>query len=196
MSRPPKDLTGLRISHLNVLEQISPGRYRCKCKCGAELVVSQSYLRADKIKSCGCHVHDKFLPGTRKLYEHWRNMLRCVDVRRARNIPGELIYPDWMDYAAFATWAISMGYVDGQVLNRVPFGKSYSPDNCWWVWRGESRGPQYPRRRKKINGVEFDLRRLSDDCGVPYMTLRYRLNSGYPLLDAITRPVGQQGKKQ
>lgn len=55
--RKPKDLVGETFNYLTVIEYINkkPGVYwKCKCKCGKEVIVSGNDLKRGHTKSCGC----------------------------------------------------------------------------------------------------------------------------------------------
>jgi hypothetical protein len=55
------DLTGQRFNGLVVTERAEnskggKARWRCKCDCGADTVVTGGNLKSDAVKSCGCLV--------------------------------------------------------------------------------------------------------------------------------------------
>jgi hypothetical protein len=62
MGRPRLDLLGRRFGRLTVLARAPTdiiGRkftsfWRCKCICGNERVVRQSFLRSGEVDHCGC----------------------------------------------------------------------------------------------------------------------------------------------
>lgn len=63
MVKVKKDLTGMRINALVVLQQaedyVAPSgkrtaRWLCQCDCGNKKIISQDTLKAGKIKTCGC----------------------------------------------------------------------------------------------------------------------------------------------
>lgn len=53
-----KDYIGTRFSHLTVIDYAGKVNgqhmWRCRCDCGAETIVRQTYLQSGKTKSCGC----------------------------------------------------------------------------------------------------------------------------------------------
>ena len=56
---PPLDLTGQRFGRLTVAARAENGphkktRWRCRCDCGAEVVVGTLLLRSGRTRSCGC----------------------------------------------------------------------------------------------------------------------------------------------
>ncbi len=59
MSRKRIDLTGKTFGYLQVVERAENSKsnrtqWKCKCKCGKEVIVSTSNLRKGHTKSCGC----------------------------------------------------------------------------------------------------------------------------------------------
>lgn len=58
MQRSAKDLTGLLVGRLRVIERAPTEsgrtRWRCACACGGEAIVSTNNLTRGAIKSCGC----------------------------------------------------------------------------------------------------------------------------------------------
>ena len=45
---------GHRIGRLVVVEELSPGRWRCQCDCGNEICIIGGWLKDGHTKSCGC----------------------------------------------------------------------------------------------------------------------------------------------
>ncbi|MCD7804669.1 MAG: transcriptional regulator [Oscillospiraceae bacterium] len=60
-----KELVGKRFGRLIVIEYAGKKdgvhRWRCRCDCGNEVVVSQSHLQSGKTKSCGCMRADVYV---------------------------------------------------------------------------------------------------------------------------------------
>lgn len=58
MKRERKDFTGRQYGKLTVLEPAGRRNgqmyWKCRCACGKETTVRQSYLESGKTKSCGC----------------------------------------------------------------------------------------------------------------------------------------------
>lgn len=69
MSRKRIDLTGKTFGYLQVVERAENSKsnrtqWKCKCKCGKEVIVSTSNLRKGHTKSCGCLKIEKLLKKT------------------------------------------------------------------------------------------------------------------------------------
>ncbi len=60
------DLTGHKFSKLTVLERVASkgrgARWRCRCDCGNETIVTTCQLRRNATRSCGCLVRTPRLP--------------------------------------------------------------------------------------------------------------------------------------
>jgi hypothetical protein len=66
--------------------------------------------------------------------------------RHARWYAGISICESWQDFGKFREWAISAGYVDNLVLDRIDSTKGYAPDNCRWLTKEEN-GRQAMQKR-------------------------------------------------
>ena len=58
-AEPTEDLTGKDFGYLHAEERVIINNrifYRCRCKCGGEIVISGSDLKNRVIKSCGCRI--------------------------------------------------------------------------------------------------------------------------------------------
>ena len=52
-NRKVQDLTGMRFNELTALEYVGDKKWRCKCSCGKETIVSSCHLKSGHTKSCG-----------------------------------------------------------------------------------------------------------------------------------------------
>lgn len=118
----------------------------------------------------------------------WYNMIRRCKGKAGDRVNkhyhgrGIKVCPQWEDYEAFRSWALSSGYVAGLEIDRRDNNGNYEPDNCRWVTRqqnvtnrrscrGTSRhkGVSWCESRKKwqvhiaINGVSTSLGRYADE---------------------------------
>lgn len=160
------DLTGQRFGRLVVIAEEARGpdrrkRWRCRCDCGAEVVVrSSSHLTSGNTRSCGCLHRDTARArhlahggkGTR-LYNIWKNARqRC----RNPKTPDFYLYgargvqfsSEWDDFAAFRDWALANGYRDDLTLDRIDPDGNYEPNNCRWATWLEQRHNQ--RRCREV----------------------------------------------
>lgn len=53
-SKPRQDLTNQTFGYLTPLEYIKGGKWKCKCKCGNEVIVDTRNLNSGHTQSCGC----------------------------------------------------------------------------------------------------------------------------------------------
>ena len=71
------------------------------------------------------------------LLKKWSNMTqRCSNSKREDYYryggKGVKVYPEWMDYQVFQTWALENGYDRTLRLLRKDKSSDYHPDNCFF----------------------------------------------------------------
>lgn len=210
------DITGKRHGRLLVVERagtrIVRGQnvrtWRCLCDCGNEVFVTKEQL-VDK-KSCGCLRKDMYStpemnPNFRhgectdshsRLYGIYCNMLkRCLSQKDAqyKNYGGRgiTVCDDWLhDPASFLSWARCNGYRDDLTLDRIDVNSGYSPDNCRFVDRKTQGNNTTRNHHITYNGKTLTMSEWADETGIPYYTLRSRINIlHWPAEKALTQPV-------
>ena len=58
-SKPKSDLTNKEFTYLTPFEYVKGGKWKCKCKCGNEVIVNTSNLMSGHTRSCGCLQREK-----------------------------------------------------------------------------------------------------------------------------------------
>lgn len=151
-----KDITGQRFGRLVAISfdrrEEKDTYWRCRCDCGAEVVVRGSNLgkKSGGTTSCGC-LHRELTSQRRRthggrntpLYKIWQGMKeRCYGKYsigyRNYGERGITVCDEWKeDFVAFRDWAISHGYSDDKryQLDRIDNDKGYSPTNCRFITR-------------------------------------------------------------
>ena len=100
------------------------------------------------------------------------------------------ICEDWANsYKAFEEWALANGYNDELTLDRVDVNGDYTPENCQWVSRKDQANNRTSNRMITYNGETKSLQRWADEIGMNYHTLSERIDAGWSVHDAMTKPV-------
>jgi hypothetical protein len=171
-------------------------RWRCRCDCGADIVVGSWSLRSGKATSCGCRRRDLV---TARLTMHgqiddpayrvWVDMRsRCLSPAskafRYYGGRGITICPAW---DRFATFLADVGPRPSRKhsIDRIDNNRGYEPGNVRWATRREQM-----RNTRRNQWIEFGGERLvvSDwaiRLGIPKSTLRHRLRMGWPVERAL-----------
>lgn len=204
-----KDLTGQQFDRLYVKrrseQRSKEGRvmWVCSCSCGNIVLVDTKSLTTRNTKSCGCYskeVHSRILTkhgaSRSKLYFVWNDMKsRCTDVNavpyRDYGGRGIIVCNEWMtSFESFQQWALSNGYRQGLTLDRIDVNKGYNPENCRWVTMKVQCNNKRNNRFISYNNETRTISEWSEIAGINKAVIRYRLNSGWDVKDALTiKPV-------
>lgn len=210
-----KDLTGIQINRLTVLEylgaivSVSPSRrtpqikryYACVCTCGKKIISPYSLLRSKKTKSCGCIKKEVTIDrnykhgysvrkGKHPLYGTWMNMKnRCENPNYEYKdyYKNISVSSEWRD--SFETFLKDMGEKPkGYTLDRIDNTKGYSKENCRWAsWYTQANNS----RKNKIvtfKGESKTVAVWARELNLNYNKLLSRLTKGWTVEDAFTIP--------
>ena len=196
------DLRGQKFGRLLVIERAGSNRgsitYLCRCECGNEVIVPTSSLRSGNTKSRGCLSRENLLAqrtkhgkcGTR-LYRIWKNMkARCLykSVHTYKHYGGRgiTVCTEWANsYPAFEKWAIANGYRDNLTIDRIDVNGNYCPENCKWVSMQEQANNTRKNHYIEFKGEKRTLSEWARLLNMPYSKLKYRIQAGWALEDAL-----------
>lgn len=139
------DLIGNKYGMLTPYEYVVGSKWKCKCDCGNETIVSTCRLTTGRTKSCGCLKHKGYhythRLGKPKTYSHWYNIKsRCLNPNHPRYSDwggrGITVCDEWKDdFKAFHDYVSQLphfgeeGYIS---LDRIDNDGNYEPGNVRW----------------------------------------------------------------
>ena len=190
------NLKGKRFGKLLVidktLERTKSGsvKWRCKCDCGNEVVISSASLKSGT-KSCGCYLAE-WNSSTKRIYEYDRENKRIYNIWRgvkarvsekgsSKNCQlyakrGIKMCEEWQeDFIKFYNWAINNGYKNDLTLDRIDSNGNYEPNNCRWASSKEQANNRRTNRNITYNGETHTIQEWSTILKIPYYTIRNRL---------------------
>ena len=177
-----KDLTGQKFGRLTVIQYVGMGnnhyaKWKCKCDCGNECVVTTDVLKRKGNHSCGCLAKEHLAEMSRKNVTHgmtgsrllgcYKNMIsRCYrekDIHyNAYGKRGIIVCEEWKNNkCSFISWALSHGYDDSLTLDRIDVNGNYEPSNCRWIPMSE----QYKNKQSNWHRYKtpYDMRKKVDE---------------------------------
>jgi len=189
------DLAGQRFGRLTVVSRAKnskegSSRWNCECDCGGTTMASCHDLRSGHTRSCGCLSRDRAreahlshgMCGT-STHGIWKTMRqRCMNP----NNPGYKNYGDrgitvCERWDKFENFYEDMGErPKGMSIDRRDNNGNYCPENCSW----DTRKNQSRNTRRTIlieyQGKTQCMKAWSEELGIKYMTLWYRLRDHSP----------------
>ena len=134
-----------------------------------------------------------------RLFKIWASMHeRCERVRHAYYMNyggrGIRVCDEWREFVPFREWALKAGYRDDLSIDRIDVDGDYCPKNCRWATNKEQANNKRTNRIVEFNGEKMNITQWSDMLGINKTTLRERLNAGWSVEDALTRPVRKRTK--
>ena len=103
---------------------------------------------------------------------------------------GIRICDEWLNnYQAFEDWCIENGFEPNLAIDRIDNDGNYSPDNCRFVTLKENNQKRCTTKWYTINGETKNLQQWCDHYGIKRGTVYTRLENGWSIEDALTKPV-------
>lgn len=203
MPNPPVDLLGQTFDCLTVIAREGTNNkkatWRCRCKCGNEVVLESQSLRSKHRKhhSCGCQwgrwneTHG--LSRKHPLYNRWSKMrsrcLRPVDKDYSNyGERGIQVCKRWNDFQNFVA---DMGstFSEGLTLDRIDVNGPYSPENCRWTTvQEQSNNTRYNILIPTPDG-DMTVAQAAKIYNIKPVTIYARIKRGWPperLLESTT----------
>lgn len=132
-----------------------------------------------------------------RLHKIWGSMHeRCERVKHPHYKDyggrGIKVCDEWKEYLPFAEWARNNGYTDKLTIDRIDVNGNYEPSNCRWITMKEQHNNKRSNRIIEYRGQKYTLTQLAEKSGIKKTTLKERLNLGWSVEDAVSRPVRQR----
>lgn len=208
------NLTGRIFGRWVVLREAEPKLYGgkptrqwlCCCLCGVERVLKQGVLLRGTSTQCNKCGHGD-CGGLSKLhrreYTSWRGAKsRCTDPRDRgwRNYGGRgiSVCDRWMygesGISAFACFVVDMGPRPSpkHSLDRINNDGNYEPGNCRWATLKQQHRNTRRTRFLTVGSITKCVRAWAEEYGIDSRQIHMRLNRGWSVEDAITKPIARK----
>lgn len=202
-----KDLTGQKFGRLTVIERAEntrcgQARWKCRCQCGKEVIITGELLRNGVTSSCGC-LRKERTAKTRKthglsntlIYQIWASMIkRCTNpnINGYKNWGGRgiAVCERWFKFENFYTDVKDLPHCNekGYELDRINNDLGYTLDNVRFVTPTEQVRNRRNTIRARYKGEEKPLAEIAEITGISYYTLKTRFYAG-ERDDRLVRPV-------
>jgi hypothetical protein len=203
--RIQNNLSGRRFGRLiavrpGTLPGVGRVLYLCRCDCGTERIAIYCSLVNNLCKSCGCLKREASRRNAAKNRTHglsrtpeygsWHAMVsRCSD-------PRDRQYPDYggRGITVCERWQVGpLPFIEdmglrpsrSHTLDRIDNDGNYEPSNCRWATKIEQQNNRRVCLFVTWMGETKTVTEWARDRGLNFTTLKYRLNSGWPVDDAM-----------
>ena len=178
--------------------------WKCRCDCGATVVVDGQSLRGTKTRSCGClhreivgkmgreaRVHGEAVPGHNSVeYRAWVEMLRRCRRRKAYVAMGVRVADRWHGRGGYQAFLSHIGRrpSDAHSVDRIDTTGHYEPGNVRWATP-----TQQTRNRRctvliTIGGITKTAAEWAEESGLRRQTVWRRYRSGWPEAELLSAP--------
>lgn len=122
-----------------------------------------------------------------KLHNVWKAIKqRCTNSNNSHYYlyggRGITLCKEWQGvygYTNFKNWALTNGYVEGLVIDRIDNNKGYCPSNCRWITNKENQNNKRTNVYVTYKNETLTLSQWAEKLNIPYGTLNTRHQKGY-----------------
>lgn len=117
-----------------------------------------------------------------RIYRIWKGIKRrCLNPNneyyKDYGGRGISVCKEWEDFKNFYNWAMNSGYSDTLTIDRINNDGNYDPDNCRWVTQKVQNNNTRKNHYLTYKGKTKSMAEWSEITGIPYSTLKGRINS-------------------
>lgn len=192
------------VGKAELVERVDTRLWKMRCTCGAMFIGQPSeskgfcracaymYVANKRVKHGESPNHGK---KASRLYTIWANMRSRCNNPNAQSYAyygarGIKVCPKWDEYSEFKKWAHATGYSDDLSIDRIDTDGDYTPENCRWATHKEQMNNTRRNHLLEYGGESMTMKAWSERTGIPYHTLKHRINTyGFTTEEALTRTV-------
>ena len=196
--RPKYDLINQQFGRLLVTSRAGTRNkavmWHCQCSCGNTHTAATSNLVSGKVSSCGCYQGETAsthgLSNTR-IYSIWLEMnRRCEDpshpMYKYYGGKGITVCKRWKNSPLAFLEDMGKPPSPTHTIERRENSKGYTAENCRWATPKEQANNRSNNVLITWQGRTMTMRQWSEELGINYQTLRYRVNHGWSASEALT----------
>ena len=138
----------------------------------------------------------------KRLYSIWNTCRKRTCNPKNKDYPhyggrGIRMCKEWLeDFDVFCEWAMAHGYRNDLTLDRVNNNKGYEPGNVRWISRKAQARNRTTNTYLKVNGKTKPMVEWCEIYGIPDYVVVRRIQAGWSVEDAVTKPLHTRKKKE
>lgn len=165
-----------------------------RCDCGKEKIIAGHHATSGRQASCGCLHPQKHHGHSRSPeYQIWRHIIkRCTDPKNIgyANYGGRgiRVCERWLE--SVENFIADMGHRPSKrhSVDRRENDGDYCPDNCYWALPKQQHRNTRRSHIIEWNGKTATIAEWAEITGFNYTTILHRLQAGWPIEKALTKP--------